>query len=898
MSDAAHHTPTADFWRRKLVALVHASPGNCLDLAGREEEARRFLASAGMDDDAGLRELLEQVEMAERFAASADRFVLPNGMCETPSEGRFEVGFIHPLSSQSYVAPASLSDQTGDPLGVLRDAAKHIGAADPRTAFFLHWRRWMENAVGMERENAGSLAFLPADPRLPDHAIWNHMTTVSALAGCLEETDEGLVLQPALLLFQLGPVQDFIAQARSTRDLWSGSYLLSWLVAHAMKAVSDKVGPDALFFPSLRGNGIFDALHRKEIYQTASRQAEGNGKTFWQCFLEEKGGKSPRHEEREERVARWLLTPTLPNRFLALVPASQAEELGRLAEAAVRAELVSIGRAVWEWIEREAERAGCHGLTHWRARWDAQIAAFPQISWAVQPWLGRDECLARLKSLPANKEDDDTPFSRLQDMLDFGEEWLPREDRDERYYKSSTKTVLDSPGILWSAHYALVDAKLAARRNTRDFAAWNDPGTAPDGSPKDSLSGKEECIGDEKFWAHLAKGHGRTFRTEGHRYGAMNLIKRIWCRPELTPYLPERLGLQTGEFDHAVRFKTVQSVACRNLGDTCKRRDESGDPLPDNPYVAVLAMDGDEMGKWVSGQKTPQFIDQVSADVRKHLEPILRAKGKTGIRRLLTPAYHLQFSEALANFASWLAEPIVSAFDGQLIYAGGDDVLAMLPAVQAIPCAEALRALFRGEPPAEPSRFHFAVTQTGYVNESAEYPLIVPGPRADVSIGLAIGHCQAPLQMLVREAQTAEKTAKEAYGRGALAISLYKRSGETIRWGCKWDDGRDRVALRLMGRLTEWSRGEPPPLPGRFPYSLAALLGPYRLQGPMPHMHDVLMVEFEHVLRQQGSELGADKRDELAALATSWRDQTAGRLEDFANLFLVETFINRPRGED
>ncbi len=40
-----------------------------------------------------------------------------------------------------------------------------------------------------------------------------------------------------LLKLQIGPVQDFIAQARSTRDLWSGSYLLSWLMAAAINAL-------------------------------------------------------------------------------------------------------------------------------------------------------------------------------------------------------------------------------------------------------------------------------------------------------------------------------------------------------------------------------------------------------------------------------------------------------------------------------------------------------------------------------------------------------------------------------------------------------------------------------------------------------------------------------------
>jgi len=40
----------------------------------------------------------------------------------------------------------------------------------------------------------------------------------------------------ALLKFQIGPVQEFIAQARSTRDLWSGSFLISWMMAKTSSA--------------------------------------------------------------------------------------------------------------------------------------------------------------------------------------------------------------------------------------------------------------------------------------------------------------------------------------------------------------------------------------------------------------------------------------------------------------------------------------------------------------------------------------------------------------------------------------------------------------------------------------------------------------------------------------
>ncbi|NLE66470.1 MAG: type III-B CRISPR-associated protein Cas10/Cmr2, partial [Lentisphaerae bacterium] len=662
------------------------------------------------------------------------------------------------------------------------------------------------------------------------------------------------------------------------------------------------IGPDAIIFPNLRGNGLFDALHRDEMYAVHYRDHDGQDMSLWERMLEEKG---------PERAAHWLLTPTLPNRFLALAPAGQAETLAAAAERAVRDELCRIGDAVWPWIEREASAIQCSGVTNWKRRWDAQIKAFPQIAWAVQPWLDRDTALAEFAGLPASAPGQAenggsvvTPYQRLQEALALAEQWLPDEDRDHRYYTDAAKTRLNNPGALWAAHYALADAKLAARRNTRDFPAWRDP--VPGASVKDSLSGKEECIGDEAFWEHLGALPGKLFAPT-HRYGGMNLIKRLWCRSDKVPYLRQKLGLQDAQFRAALRFETVQEIACQNAAGIAGK-DADGDDAPHNPYVAILAMDGDEMGKWVSGEKTPAFLAQLSDAARRYLEPILAKHGKAGLRRLLTPSYHVQFSEALANFSTWLAAPVVEAFRGQLIYAGGDDVLAMLPADQAIACSEALRAVFRGEPPADPGRFPLSVSLPGCVNEAAGFPLLVPGPQTDVSIGLAIGHCRAPLQSLVREAQNAEKTAKSDYGRGALAVTLYKRSGETIQWGCKWDapsqtpSENRRVALRLMRQVTAWSAGAAPLLSGRFPYALAALLAPYRLaEGraaiPQDILQDIMLREFEHVVKQQGAGLSSDDKGILNKLAADWLKQTAGRPDDFIKLFLVETFMNRQRGE-
>ncbi len=907
---------TEKFWRTKLAALLHDPPDKCLNIADHEESARLFQAGAGLSgaDDYDV----SAVHAADHFTASADRFGFPKGKCPTIFKTLGTGEFIHPLSSERHdLRVKELLAQFGDIHGILQSAINGIETDDAKMALFLYWRRWLENAVASGSSLAGKIALFPADSRIPDHSIWVHNAMASALAACAE----GGKVRPALLLFQMGGVQDFIAQARSTRDLWSGSYLLSWLMAHAMKAISNQVGPDSIVFPNLRGNGIFDALHKDSVYQVKFKNKDGED-PLWKRILEEKEDIGRKNSS--GAAAQWLLTPTLPNRFLAIVPAERAEELAAAAAAAIHNELQNIGEAVWRWIEDEAGKAGCQGLNNWKLRWDAQLRAFPQISWAIQPWLDRDECLKELEKLPINRKEKDSPLETLQNTLRLAEKWIDQKDRDERYYADpKTKTRLNNSGIFWSAHYALVDAKLAARRNTNVFVAWENPW--PEASVKDSLSGKEEIIGDDAFWKHL-RGI-KPFSSGTHKYAAMNLIKRLWCCDDQVSWLREHLGLTAGQFRAALGFDSVVEVAKRN-----RRKGK---------YVAVLAMDGDEMGKWVSGEKTPKFLDQLSVPAKKYLEPILAKNNAVDLHRMLTPSYHLQFSEALANFATWLARPVVEAFDGQLIYAGGDDVLAMLPADQAIPCAQALRAVFRGEKPEKESCLPLKVEEGGFVIAGAGYPLMVPGKNADVSIGLAIGHYEAPLQMLVKEAQAAEHRAKQEYGRGAIAFSLYKRSGEILQWGCKWGS----KALPLMQLLDQLSNPAEPEaaageasgcLSGRFPYALAALLQPYQLERELTihpsEMQEIIKREVDHVLSRQGNELlkaagknpqakelledlrsmvaawlaecvaGEENRkqrpDSLAQRDTLSQSKAVGSLRDFIQPFLTETFINRgPGGE-
>lgn len=536
-----------------------------------------------------------------------------------------------------------------------------------------------------------------------------------------QETGNG---EKSLLLFQLGPVQDFIAQARSTRDMWSGSYMLSWLIAHAIKAVvrKDNLKNEAVVFPSLDKNPLVLAL------------------------------RDPGAPVESELA----LIPNLPNRFLMLVPNERANELAEVAKKAIVDELQNIGNAVWKWVMANG------GEEAWKKRWDAQIKAFPQMTCANTPW-GANET--------------------------------------------------------WRAAYIRVNELLAARRNTRDFAQWE---TVDEAAVKDSLSGKEEVVGTEKFWADLRQRERSLFKSPGHAYGAMNLIKRLWIHVDDgddANYLASALNAFTRDVWDSLKIASLPEIALKNA-------------TPNNHYVAVLALDGDKMGERLSTCNT-------------------------------SPDALRTFSARLSLFALDQVRRIVNNHDGVLVYAGGDDVLAILPSTKAIACARDLATAF---------------SQAMDANATA-------------SCGIAVGHEHAPLQMLVREAKRMESVAKNRHGRNALAIALYKRSGEIIEWGTKWDSG----ALDLMQQITGLIQAEK--LSHRFPYALAELLAPYAFKGRNDAMKPVVLAEVRHVLSRQGSGMISGDREQLAQAIDRYLESTSDHLEDFINLFLAETFINRARGE-
>jgi CRISPR-associated protein Cmr2 len=225
-------------------------------------------------------------------------------------------------------------------------------------------------------------------------------------------------------------------------------------------------------------------------------------------------------------------------------------------------------------------------------------------------------------------------------------------------------------------------------------------------------------------------------------------------------------------------------------------------------YYAVLLADGDRMGKRIS-----------------ELETIEAHKG---------------FSKQVADFAQRVSQ-IVEQHGGYLIYCGGDDVLALLPAPRALECADALQRAFRD-----------AV------------------PNATLSAGVALAHHLDDLQRVLGWARQAESAAKRV--RNALAVALHPRSGEAMTAVTAWDD---------FGIWRRWIDAFRKGLARGFPYELHALARDYEPNQIAP---EILSAEAKRVLeRKEGKELPVSFPE--------WAVQSPSCLKKFAQLLIIARFL-------
>lgn len=806
-------------------------------------------------------ELRQWVKKADRWASAADRPQFPR----QAGEGRYatwaRVNFaeqpvlIHPLSGERFdlrkhggLRDTDIGELKAQSLEHFRGLIQRgeDGEVDWWRTLLAFWRFGPRLTRSDDRIGLGELwRRLPADTRVPDHTIWDHLDIVSAFTGAFQADGEG---RCALLNVSLGPVQEFIAAARTTSDLWAGSHLLSRLSWEAMRVVCEALGPDAILFPSLRGVPQVDLW----LIECGLDRALFEGEAWFGSRLSD---------------ANPLFSAALPNRFLAVVPEDRAQALAADIEIGVR-----------RWVREKAGEAATRLLevagleadpaNHVFRQLDAQLAGFPEVYWSV---VAYDE-LVQAGGPGRETEFDPAPLARA--LTPF----LGEDDGAPGFLGSAAWEVLrkpvevedpernaravfyrPNPGVLYPALYELGERVMAGAKSLKAFDALTQTGY------RCSLTGESEWLTHEPehlalppgmrtdtLWARVAKARPAWAR-KGEHLGALAALKRLWpdlfCEEvrqlveledkparfvvsthtmALVPCLRKLAGEQASLADLDARVReeilaepraALPSRLARDLHghrdaeliarlpswlDSLKEQDRADEGrrtikriLGAEPetYYALILMDGDRMGAWLSGdpELSISYIDSFHPAIRRVLQERFASdealQAYLNAPRAVSPGRHIAISAALNDFSSTIARRVVeSDFAGRILYAGGDDLMAMLPTVHLLGAMQCLREAYSGtygrdEATGTPGRDRRG---GGFELRDGRLHLCL-GARATASIGAVVAHHQTPLQKVMAELRAAERRAKDEGGRNAFSITVLKRSGGALRLTDSWD---------------------------------------------------------------------------------------------------------------
>lgn len=955
-------------WQTKLAARLHDPAEKALvlmrDPAGHENGTSRALTrllgyhtlpdAIDPDNDEALIRLLAQrtgfgsqiprsmyrhVQRADWWAAAADRPQWPmREITVTTKAGEQKTiavdphhqvrwterpQLVHPLTGESLdlgkLAEVSIETAKQTAFEHFSNLLVALGAGDGtstdwRKLALAFWRFGPELCGDTDLGKFGPLwSLLPADTRVPDHSIWDHLDLTSAFAGAFAGDPEG---EPALLTLSIGPVQGFIAQARKLDDLWAGSHLLSRLAWETMRPLAEALGPDAILFPRLRGLAQVDLWLRDAMGLPDA--------LFANC--EWKKGASD---------ANPLFAAALPNRFVAVVPASRAAELADACTKAARDWIQAQGKAT---VDALLEAIGkplqedCPAYAQMRE----QLEGFPEVHWASVPFAlircrdaekQRDLDLSALREAMApffgNQTEEDAGFlaSPAWKVLSEAIEW----DEDGK----PVRFFAPNPGVLYPAIFELAERALAAAKATRPFTLLQQTGW------RDSLSGEVEWLtldrqhldlppGKRKqagtLWSQVNEKR-RAWAKEGEHLGGLAALKRLWPslfagevaralgrddigrftvsthtmalaaqldawleKGGLTDALPKAEELKAEAVAlprrlirrHAANAKALKEARllpalldleneekASGLHDAVRRTlatavaDEQRQRFRLETYYALLMLDGDRMGAILGGEGETaipyrqSFHEQVRVgfDRIAQAHPKIRAYGEQ--RRAVSPGRHLAVSSALNDFSQHVARHVVEEEHlGRLIYAGGDDVLAVMPARDLLPCAQRLRHAYSGTLPEDQD------TDWGELGKDRDglhcrngfawlkgRLMRMMGRHATASAGLVVAHHQAPLNAVLRELRTAEKRAKNEGGRDAFCLSVIKRSGGKLDVSLKWNQafllerciaflGDEDTSRRAVYHSLGWLSDLPDP--AEAPDMVSALLA-YQFQRQSSH---------------------------------------------------------------
>lgn len=682
-----------DFWQSKLSALLHDPLTKAFDISAHEDHAENLIEMLGLSKERG---------REDHVASAMDRFPLPFERGSTNNQIQVsweETRLVHPFSGKELTElKAQLKPDDNAIINALNELKNKNNNYEK-----LYHAVWWNLPWLME-----GAQFLPADTRISNHSIVDHLDVTAALKGCL--INEGKV-EASLIVVSIGPVQDLIKQARKTRDLWAGSYLLSYLIYAAIEKVGLEYGFDSVIYPYLRGIPFVQkTLQGKDVHL----------------------GEYYPLPTMSERVA------SLPNIFVAIVPTNEANDvIEKCKEAIKRRWKVLSEKARSEIMKKLRSRA----VEEFNEKaFEEQLELFPSINAVSYPLISHDDVVDTMSNHFVG-----SGAKSLKEAL-------------ETIKKHGGFNI--NAGAYYRYSYRILMSKLAAMKNIRYFPAYEGAEGVGIGNADDFGAGVKACV--------VFKEEDEENKEKRDLLGALNAVKRV---------MPDVLNVE-------VKYESTTDIAWKNEANENNKLK--------NAYFAVLLMDGDKMGKWVSGDNAPEFEKLVHKKVKEAFESndeLKQAWNTLAKLKSLQPAYHKGLSRTLGIFSS-LVEKVVEKYKGMLIYCGGDDVLALLPGDKALECANNLRKLYSG------TGFELKCADNDEVVYKAKNGVLwkndtpiapVMGEKATMSAGIAVVNHKFPLQVALQMARDAEKYAKEQLGRNAFALQVVRRSGQITRVGAKWD---------------------------------------------------------------------------------------------------------------
>lgn len=555
--------------------------------------------------------------------------------------------------------------------------------------------------------------------------------------------------------FTIGPVQGFVAQARRTRDFWAGSFLLSWLAGVAMREVMAQHGGDAkvIKFP-----------HPDPAFIAALSGPAADG---------------PQQG-------------TIPNRFMAEVHSAFVPE--RVPQA-VLAAWTALGDLIWN-----ADNLASIAEQATQVIWRRQLLGFWEMSWAFGETRDESDVLDRRKNL----RDYQAPAEPgIKCMLMDGWQELsgavgPGDPALKRFWEKLRATERHGIATDLRPGEHLCAMAYIKRRFVRHFHAlkaqtgqtgwqvhgWSVPASLPSISYMAAAHWLEAAI-------DASTGDSARKALWDFHDAAKNLLKGRY--PEATTSLRcIESALQRQQirgswkwtsldgdvfFEHALLNprEFADSPARdhpRGSGNGGQQADATPRALkrlqhqtrlpPPSPFYALLLMDGDNLGQHMS---QPERQGEITA--------------------------------ALQSFTNNVKARI-EEHSGYLIFAGGDDVLALLPLEDALPAAAAFHQLYAD---------CFARTK-------------VP---STLSGAIEYAHVKMPLTRVIRDAHDLlDRVAKDGRGRDAIACRVWKPGGQALEWAMPWTKAlTENHAVKLHQLADEFrERDRQTPFANRFFYRI------------------------------------------------------------------------------